>query len=171
MNKQLVPKLVEANLQVLNEELFSKFPVEYRELLQAAQIAVVRSTEAFVDDSETPDIKQLEKIWLTFAGTAGIPFAVAKGDAQVNKIQDEVVRNLSKALLPHIGATLTLLTDENPENVKQIGEYWRNVLRDDEIRNTIMDNVLEPLIRKLVNNQALAGVIVMIVRSALKDLV
>lgn len=171
MNKQLVPKLVEANLQVLNEELFSKFPVEYRELLQAAQIAVVRSTEAFVDDSETPDIKQLEKIWLTFAGTAGIPFAVEKGQLQVDKIKDEVVKNLAKVLLPHAGATLSLLTDDNPENVKQIGEYWKGVLANDEVRNALMDNVLEPLIKKLVNNPLLAGVIVTIVRSSLKDLI
>lgn len=170
MNKQLVPKLLEANLNVLNEDVFSKFPLAERELLQSASIALVRSAEAFLDDAETPDLKQLEKIWLTFAGTNGIPYAVTKGQTQVSKIDNEVVRNLTSVLLPHVGNTLQLLTDENPDNVKQIGDYWKNALKDEKLREALMDNVIQPLIEQLIKNPILEAAIISIVRGALNKL-
>lgn len=96
-----------------------------------ALLAPIKKTIMVLSDLEANNDEQLKQVWLEFVQSSEFNNSFQSRIAQaVSLIEDEKAKAfISKIVKPCI-ETITALYDQNPDNVQQIAETWKNFAAD-----------------------------------------
>lgn len=139
----IAPKIINANLDVIEQEVLTKLPSEIYNLSKAASDAIGETAKVMFDGEE-PNGPQVEKIWRQYANLHLVEYAVLKGKEGAEKINSEILRNLALLLLIPAQGSLKDLTDENPDDAQQLKDQWVGFLKEGENLNGLLKYTLRP---------------------------
>lgn len=138
MISPIIPKIVDANLFVVKDEVLAKLPADVAALATAAADALSDTIHALAD-GEVADAKQIEKIWKAFIGAhltkyAGIILASGIED----KIKNEAVKKVMQLLLNPTLTSIQVLVDENTKDGDQLEDLWLDFIKDDKTLSVLL---------------------------------
>lgn len=143
--QNIVPDLINANLNVIEEQVLNKLPEELYKLSKAASDAI-GETGVVLFDGNPADGPQVEKIWRKYVNEHLVDFATVKAQAEAEKIGNEILRNLSMLLIGPASDSLKALTDEITDDGAQLKAEWVDFLLTGNNLNLLLDNTLRPLL-------------------------
>jgi len=151
-NLELVPKLVAANLDVIEAEVLSKLPAQFQDAAVAASNVIKESATVLVDDNPM-DAAQLADLWKGYVVEDGLDLLEwLATDAVTRKVKDLKVAEIYKFFVPEVAETIRMLLDSNTKDDQQIKEYWRNKIKNDQDVDQIVNVLFKPLLSVFVKN-------------------
>lgn len=151
-NLELVPKLVAANLDVIEAEVLSKLPAQFQDAAVAASNVIKESATVLVDDNPM-DAAQLADLWKGYVVEDGLDLLEwLATDAVTRKVKDLKVAEIYKFFVPEVAETIRMLLDSNTKDDQQIKEYWKNKIKNDQDVDQIVNVLFKPLLSVFVKN-------------------
>lgn len=151
-NLELVPKLVAANLDVIEAEVLSKLPAQFQDAAVAASNVIKESATVLVDDNPM-DAAQLADLWKGYVVEDGLDLLEwLATDAVTRKVKDLKVAEIYKFFVPEVAETIRMLLDSNTKDDEQIKEYWKNKIKNDQDVDQIVNVLFKPLLSVFVKN-------------------
>lgn len=152
-NLELVPKLVAANLDVIEAEVLSKLPAQFQDAATAASNVIKESATVLVDDNPM-DAAQLADLWKGYVVEDGLDLLEwLATDAVTRKVKDLKVAEIYKFFVPEVAETIRMLLDSNTKDDQQIKEYWKNKIKNDQDVDQIVNVLFKPLLSVFVKNE------------------
>lgn len=152
-NLELVPKLVTANLDVIEAEVLSKLPAQFQDAAVAASNVIKESATVLVDDNPM-DAAQLADLWKGYVVEDGLDLLEwLATDAVTRKVKDLKVAEIYKFFVPEVAETIRMLLDSNTKDDEQIKEYWKNKIKNDQDVDQIVNVLFKPLLSVFVKNE------------------
>lgn len=152
-NLELVPKLVTANLDVIEAEVLSKLPAQFQDAAVAASNVIKESATVLVDDNPM-DAAQLADLWKGYVVEDGLDLLEwLATDAVTRKVKDLKVAEIYKFFVPEVAETIRMLLDSNTKDDQQIKEYWKNKIKNDQDVDQIVNVLFKPLLSVFVKNE------------------
>lgn len=157
MNNEFVKDLARAQVDILKTLIEKHFPDTTE---RAAWILTLNPTYKILDamtDSDPDNKAQLVAIMKEHTAQNVIPFASNEFVKVLDRINDEKLRKLVEVVSQIPFAVGEIYTDENPANNTQLKTYLEAWAESEENQDTILNEVLKPLLSKLFKNQAWLG--------------
>lgn len=167
--QNLAPKLINANLDVIEEEVLSKLPEQTYKIAKAASDALGETGVALFDGNPA-DGEQIEKIWRQYTNVHLVDFATQKAINETEKIASDILRNLTQLLIDPSSQSLKALTDEITDDGAQLKAAWIDFLREGNNLTVLLDNTLKPLLELIkIINPSLVTLLVRLAEDQLRN--
>ena len=164
----IIPELINANLDVIEEKVLTKLPPRIYQLAKGASDKIGETAVALYDKEE-PNGPQVEKIWLDFVNTHLVDFATEEATQQAAKIKSDVLRNVITLLIGPASRSLKDLTDEITDDGAQLKEEWVGFLKAGTNLNVLLDNTLRPTLLLIpIINESTADFLVSLAEGAIR---
>jgi hypothetical protein len=144
-DQNLAPKLINANLDVIESEVLTKLPPDIFKLAKAASDAI-GETGVVLFDGEPANGPQVEKIWREYVNIHLVDFATVKAQGEAEKINSDILRNLAQVLINPASRSLKALTDEITDDGEQLKAEWEAFLKEGQNLKILLNNTLKPLL-------------------------
>lgn len=175
MEKTVIPKLVSRIVLAAIGVIESLFIARIRQevianSLKSLLLPIRNSVVAFADDNPR-DNEQLEAIWRQYANGPLPDLADVQIVAALSKLSDPNLRAVLLQLTSPTVQVLRLVTDENPNNEKQIRELFDAFVRSDESQRVLLEHLLIPLLEARIKDAVTRNLIISLLRAALEEVV
>lgn len=167
---QIVPKLIQANLEVIEQELLVRLPAQTNALAVGASDAMQETAQVLFDGNPA-DGDQVEAIWRDYVNEHLITFAEMKATEAVTKFRSEIVKNLSQLLLTPAAESLRVLTDAETKDDQQLKALWVDFLKEGTNMDTLLANTLKPALLLVIKNEPVVDSLVLLIAAQLKTLI
>lgn len=165
----LAPKLVNANLDVIEAEVLTQLPADLQKIAIAASNALGKTAEA-VFDGVKPDGPQLEAIWREYINQHLIDYAAGKAIVEAGKIKSPILKTLTLLLVNPTSDSLKVLTDEITDDAAQLEAEWIDFLLEGTNLKVILDNTLGKAVLLAFKSPTLATTLTTIAEAEIKRL-
>lgn len=166
--KNIVPELINANLDVIEEQVLVDLPPDIYALAKAASDKIGETAQALYDDLE-PNGPQVEKIWREYVNQHLVDFATVKARQEARKIGSDILRNLVTLLIEPASGSLKDLTDEIADNGEQLKAEWVGFLKSGNNLRVLLNNTLRPVLTLIpIINDATADFLVNIAEGEIR---
>ena len=158
-NKILAQKLVLANFEVVEKEIFPLIEKEFARIAAQEGLDRLKSTVVVLLD-ENPDNKtQVNLIWSSLATDPQIADAVRSALLEaISSVDNVVVKDALTLLVKPITLTLSAVTDGVKPNGEQIKTIWLDFLKSEEFRLFILAN-LEVIVKAIIKKDSVEKII------------
>lgn len=163
-NKILAQKLVLANFEVVEKEIFPLIEKEFARIAAQEGLDRLKSTVVVLLD-ENPDNKtQVNLIWSSLATDPQIADAVRSALLEaISSVDNVVVKDALTLLVKPITLTLSAVTDGVKPNGEQIKTIWLDFLKSEEFRLFILAN-LEVIVKAIIKKDSVEKIILTILK-------
>lgn len=137
----LLPQLVGLNLEFVKTSIVPQIgDVNTEQLVSAILDRLKQSAELFADDN-LDNQAQLKELW---AGLTSQPEVTKSFEglflSAVNKVEDSNIKAGLTLITPEIVKTLTVVTDNQPTDGKQIEAIWKDFIKSDKFVAFLVSN-------------------------------
>lgn len=163
----LIPKVVQVNLNLIEEEVLTSLNRDIYDLAKGASDALGATAEVMFDEI-VDNGPQVEEIWKAYVNANVISFAELKAAQKIAQLNPGLVKTLSTLILPSVGDTLRALTDNETKDDKQIEQVWKNFLLEGNNLQILLDNTLRVLIVRAFKSDAIADILIPVAITEIK---
>ena len=163
-NKILAQKLVLANFEVVEKEIFPLIEKEFARIAAQEGLDRLKSTVVVLLD-ENPDNKtQVNLIWSSLATDPQIADAVRSALLEaVSSVDEQIVKDALTLLVKPLTLTLSAISDDVKPNGEQIKNIWLDFLKSEEFRLFILAN-LEMIVKTIIKKDSVEKIILTILK-------
>lgn len=163
-NKILAQKLVLANFEVVEKEIFPLIEKEFARIAAQEGLDRLKSTVVVLLD-ENPDNKtQVNLIWSSLATDPQIADAVRSALLEaVSSVDEQIVKDALTLLVKPLTLTLSAISDDVKPNGEQIKNIWLDFLKSEEFRLFVLTN-LEVIVKAIIKKDSVEKIILTILK-------
>jgi hypothetical protein len=139
-------------------------------LAKAAWLKTLEPTGKIIDalaDNVANDKAQIAAIIKQHTNEQLLPFAEGFAQEKINLIKQEMLRVFISTLAQPVFAVGSLSTNSNPDNEKEVLQYTEAWLEDSKTQDVLIDFLLEPLLKKAIQNPLMLSRVLAQVSAAL----
>lgn len=163
-SKDLLQKLVNSNLDFLNQELVPAINKEYLKTLLTQLIDRLKLSVIVLTDENTDNRGQLNELWSTFTSNTEVSNAITQILTEASgKVTDEKIREFLEMLIDPLVKTLVAVTDGNKLDSDQIKAIWVDFAETKLILFALSN--IDWLVRKLIKDEKVANFIIKILKA------
>ena len=163
-SKDLLQKLVNSNLDFLNQELVPAVNKEYLKTLLTQLIERLKLSVIVLTDENTDNRAQLNELWLSFTSNVEVSNAITQILSEAtSKVTDEKIREFLEMLINPLVKTLVAVTDGDKLDSAQIKAIWVDFAETKLILFALSN--IDWLVRKLVKDEKVANFIIKILKA------
>jgi len=163
-NKILAQKLVLANFEVVEKEIFPLIEKEFARIAAQEGLDRLKSTVVVLLD-ENPDNKtQVNLIWSSLATDPQIADAVRSALLEaVSSVDEQIVKDALTLLVKPLTLTLSAISDDVKPNGEQIKNIWLDFLKSEEFRLFILAN-LEMIVKAIIKKESVERIVLSVLK-------
>lgn len=163
-NKILAQKLVLANFEVVEKEIFPLIEKEFARIAAQEGLDRLKSTVVVLLD-ENPDNKtQVNLIWSSLATDPQIADAVRSALLEaVSSVDEQIVKDALTLLVKPLTLTLSAISDDVKPNGEQIKNIWLDFLKSEEFRLFVLTN-LEVIVKAIIKKESVERIVLSVLK-------
>lgn len=163
-NKILAQKLVLANFEVVEKEVFPLIEKEFARIAAQEGLDRLKSTVVVLLD-ENPDNKtQVNLIWSSLATDPQIADAVRSALLEaVSSVDEQIVKDALTLLVKPLTLTLSAISDDVKPNGEQIKNIWLDFLKSEEFRLFVLTN-LEVIVKAIIKKESVERIVLSVLK-------
>lgn len=141
-----IPSLIAPLIAVVKSEFTSKLKDQELRVAVDAALEAVQETAVVLSDDIEDNSEQAKQVWLKFIYTEVSDLVEAKTLEGISSISNPTIREPLLVLAPAVVHMVRLVTDQDPNNKRQIEAHWSAFIKDrgnQEVILSIVDRVIE----------------------------
>jgi len=139
---KLIPQFVGTNIELIKSTIVSQIEDSSIKILVNIILDKVVETSFVLTDEATDNKAQLREVWLNVTNNPNVVVAFEQlFITAIQKIEDQKVRTALLALTPEIVKTLVAVTDNVPQDGKQIEKIWKDFIKSPTFVDLLLTNI------------------------------
>lgn len=165
---ELLNDFLQSNLGFIETSIIERIELDYARQAALNVLGKLRETVDVITDEDPNNKAQLQLVWGHFLADAGLAESLRSAllDA-TSKIENENLREALAYLTEPVVKTVVAVNDAELNNGEQLQTIWVDALRDDRAL-AILEKNLEAILSKIINNTAVVGLLVSLIRMFIK---
>lgn len=166
---KLAANLVLMAIAFIETRLIDRIPVEDVKVGMKLLLQPIRNMVVALSDDEPRNNEQLRELWRKFANVELSDYTENTIRNLVAKIKNpKVQRPIGTVAVPVVNM-IRIFTDNNPDNDRQVEELWKAFVKDPATHATVLEDLLEPVLRGAIKDEATVNFILTLIAEALKQ--
>lgn len=163
-NKILAQKLVLANFEVVEKEVFPLIEKEFARIAAQEGLDRLKSTVVALLDDNLDNKAQINLIWSSLATDPQIADAVRSALLEaVSSVDEQIVKDALTLLVKPLTLTLSAISDDVKPNSEQIKNIWLDFLKSEEFRLFVLTN-LEVIVKAVIKRESVEKIVLSVLK-------